>query len=44
MLLLIRDLDNPFDYSGPKRTGTAEVSLVPVERLQERLAGSLENR
>jgi hypothetical protein len=37
MLLLIRDLDNPFDYDGKKEVGAAEVSLVPLARVRERL-------
>ena len=37
MLLLIRDLDNPFEYDGSRRTGSAEVSLGPIEQLQARL-------
>jgi branched-subunit amino acid transport protein AzlD len=41
MILLIRDLDNPFDYDGSKR-GAAEVSLRPFEELQERLASRIE--
>jgi hypothetical protein len=41
MILLIRDLDNPFDYEGSKR-GAAEVSLRPFEELQERLASRIE--
>jgi hypothetical protein len=38
MLLLIRDLDNPFDYDGAKKAGAAEVSLAPLEQLRKRLA------
>jgi hypothetical protein len=38
MLLLIRDLDNPFDYDGRVAAGAAEVSLSPLERLEQRLA------
>jgi len=36
MIYLIRDLDNPFDYSGNGETGT-EVSLKPIHDLYERL-------
>jgi branched-subunit amino acid transport protein AzlD len=42
MILLIRDLDNPFDYQGTK-TGAAEVSLQSIEQLQERLASRIED-
>jgi hypothetical protein len=38
MLLLIKDLDNPFEYDGKRRAGSAEVSLAPLERLGERLS------
>jgi hypothetical protein len=38
MLLLIRDLDNPFDYDGAEKAGAAEVSLAPLEHLRRRLA------
>lgn len=37
MLLLIRDLDNPFEYDGSRRAGSAEVSLGPLEQLRARL-------
>jgi hypothetical protein len=36
MLFLIKDLDNPFDYSGEEERGT-EVSLKPLQDLIERL-------
>jgi len=36
MLFLIKDLDNPFDYSAHGETGT-EVSLKPLRDLRERL-------
>jgi hypothetical protein len=36
MLFLIKDLDNPFDYSEYGETGT-EVSLKPLRDLRERL-------
>ena len=39
MILLIRDLDDPFDYAGGK--GVAEVSLHPLEHLDERITRSL---
>jgi hypothetical protein len=38
MLLLIRDLDDPFDYEGAEKAGAAEVSLAPLEHLRSRLA------
>ncbi len=41
MLLLIRDLDNPFDY-GNGEAGAAEVSLQPLEALEARLAHQIE--
>jgi hypothetical protein len=37
MLLLIRDLDDPFDYDGADQAGAAEVSLAPLEHLRSRL-------
>ena len=39
MIVLIRDLDDPFDYAEGK--GMAEVSLHPLEHLDERLTRSL---
>jgi hypothetical protein len=36
LILLIRDLDNPFDYASFGESGT-EVSLKPLRDLQERL-------
>ena len=39
VLLLIRDLDDPFDYAGA-RGGSAEVSLEPLIRLGDRLAAA----
>lgn len=39
MILLIRDLDDPFDYASGN--GVAEVSLHPLEHLDERIARSL---
>ncbi len=39
MLRLIRDVDDPFDYSSDgKRRGGAEVELFPIEEYRERLA------
>ncbi|MFA5775648.1 MAG: hypothetical protein WC864_09785 [Ilumatobacteraceae bacterium] len=38
ILLLIKDLDDPFDYNGDTQLGAAEVSLAPLDHLQERLA------
>jgi hypothetical protein len=38
MLLLIRDLDDPFDYEGAEKAGEVEVSLAPLEHLRSRLA------
>ena len=38
MILLIRDLDDPFDYDHEGRRGAAEVSLAPLERLERRMA------
>jgi hypothetical protein len=37
MLLLIRDLDNPFEYDGAEQAGAAEVSLAPLEHVRKRL-------
>lgn len=41
MILLIRDLDDPFDYEGERRVGTAEVSLHALHRLERRLEREL---
>ena len=41
MLLLIRDLDDPFDYDGADQAGAAEVSLAPLEQLRGRLASEI---
>ncbi len=38
MLFLIRDLDNPFDYNGELQVGAAEVSLKPLDYLEQRIA------
>jgi branched-subunit amino acid transport protein AzlD len=42
MLLLIRDLDDPFNYEGRDQAGAAEVSLAPLEQVQARLASQAE--
>jgi hypothetical protein len=43
MLRLIRDIDNPFDYSPDgKDSGAAEVSLFPIHEYRERLAARLD--
>jgi hypothetical protein len=43
MILLIRDMDDPFDYDGGgKEAGAAEVSLAPLEYLERRMASELE--
>lgn len=41
LVLLIRDLDNPFDYDVNGRRGSAEVSLAPINRLEQRMAEEL---
>ena len=41
LVLLIRDLDNPFDYDEHGRRGSAEVSLSPINRLEQRMAQEL---
>lgn len=41
MILLITDLDDPFDYDGERRVGTAEVSLHAIHRLERRLEREL---
>lgn len=41
LVLLIRDLDNPFDYDENGRRGSAEVSLAPINRLEQRMAEEL---
>ena len=43
LVLLIRDLDNPFDYDEKGKRGSAEVSLVPLDRLERRMAEELRN-
>jgi hypothetical protein len=39
MILLIKDLDNPFDYSGHGENGT-EVSIKPIHDLTKRILGN----
>lgn len=41
MLLLIRDLDNPFDYRNGQ-AGAAEVSLQPLESLEDRVTRQID--
>jgi hypothetical protein len=41
VLLLVRDLDNPFEYAIGEIGGSAEVSLEPLVGLQARLANHL---
>jgi hypothetical protein len=41
MLLLIRDLDDPFAYDGARKAGAAEVSLAPLEHVSGRLESEL---
>ena len=42
LLLLIPDLDNPFDYSETGQPSGQEISLKPLDDLQKRISGSLE--
>jgi hypothetical protein len=42
MIALIKDLDNPFDYDGDKKSNSAEVSLAVIHRLEERIASRRE--
>jgi hypothetical protein len=42
MILLIKDLDNPFDYSDHGESGS-EVSLEPIRNLQLRMAENINN-
>jgi hypothetical protein len=42
MILLIKDLDNPFEYDAQGRRGAAEVSLAPLDYLERRMAAELE--
>jgi hypothetical protein len=41
VLLLVRDLDNPFEYALGELGGSAEVSLEPLVGLQARLVPHL---
>jgi hypothetical protein len=41
LVLLIRDLDDPFEYDENGKRGSAEVSLVPLDRLERRMAEEL---
>ena len=43
LILLIEDLDNPFDYGRDGRAKGQEVSLKPLDDLEKRLAGQLES-
>lgn len=43
LVLLIRDLDDPFDYDENGRRGSAEVSLAPLDWLVRRMAEELQN-
>lgn len=38
MILLIKDLDDPFEYDENGRVGAAEVSLAPLHYLEDRIA------
>lgn len=38
MILLIKDMDDPFDHDHRGRRGAVEVSLAPIEHLQQRMA------
>ena len=42
LVLLTRDLDNPFDYDEHRKQGSAEVSLVPLQHLEKRMARELQ--
>lgn len=42
MILLIKDLDDPFDYDENGSVGAAEVSLAPLAFLERRMAAELE--
>lgn len=37
MIMLIRDMDDPFDYGADGKLGSVEVSLAPIDRLEHRL-------
>lgn len=38
MILLIKDMDDPFEYAGRHKQGAVEVSLAPLDHLQRRMA------
>lgn len=42
MISLIKDLDDPFEYDGERRVGSAEVSLGAILHLERRMARELE--
>ena len=42
VLLLVRDLDNPFEYAVGEIGGSAEASLEPLVGLQGRLAAAID--
>lgn len=42
MIALIKDLDDPFDYDGEKKTHSAEVSLAVIHDLEARIASRRE--
>ncbi len=42
LVLLIRDLDDPFDYDEGGKRGSAEVSLAPLTRLERRMETELQ--
>lgn len=41
MIFLIKDLDDPFDYNANGKVGAAEVSLLPLDYLEERIEREL---
>lgn len=41
MILLIRDLDDPFERSNGQKVGAAEVSLAPLDYLEQRMRAEL---
>jgi hypothetical protein len=41
LILLTKDLDNPFDYDEDGKRGAADVSLAPLEYLERRMAREL---
>jgi hypothetical protein len=42
LVLLTRDLDNPFDYDEHRKQGSAEVSLAPLQYLERKMARELQ--